>query len=120
MDDEATTCLVTEITGRHDLIVRRPSRHTHQSGCSAILEQCPAEAGDHAIGYEPVEGDVDQTAPGAITLGHLDFLLSRRFEDPQHRVGYLAAAVTDAHKAGFLHLEPPVAVSPAGPSRAFS
>src|SRR5215204_1584760 len=31
---------------------------------------CP-EAGDHAGGYEAIEGDVDQTAPGAIALGHL-------------------------------------------------
>src|SRR5215207_10609061 len=28
------------------------------------------EAGDHAGGYEAIEGDVDQTAPAAIALGH--------------------------------------------------
>src|SRR5829696_9405695 len=28
------------------------------------------EAGDHASGYEAIEGDVYQTAPGAIAVGH--------------------------------------------------
>ena len=42
--------------------------------CSPL--PCP-EAGDHAGGYEAIEGDVYQTAPGAIALG-TRFLLVRR------------------------------------------